>query len=77
MANVMTVKDLRKKTPSDLGKLHVQLEDQLRAKQFEARSGQLKKMHEIKALRRSIAKVQTILAELASQASLAATASKK
>jgi|GEM_PF-6301522 len=63
MANVLTVTDLRKKTSSDLGKLHLQLQDQLRAKQFEARSGQLKKMHEIKALRRSIAKVMTVLAE--------------
>jgi ribosomal protein L29 len=64
MANVMTVADLRKRNPSDLGKLLLQMQEQLRAKQFEARSGQLKKMHEIKVLRRSIAKVQTVWAQL-------------
>ncbi|MFH0830861.1 MAG: 50S ribosomal protein L29 [Parcubacteria group bacterium] len=63
MANVLTVKDLRKKNPGELGKLAVQLREQLRAKQFEVRSGQLKKMHEMQLLRRSIAKVMTVQAE--------------
>ncbi|MFO0704478.1 MAG: 50S ribosomal protein L29 [Candidatus Andersenbacteria bacterium] len=63
MANILTVADLRKRSASDLTKLLSQMHEQLRAKQFEARSGQLKKMHEIKSLRRSIAKVQTILGE--------------
>lgn len=63
MANVLTISDLRKKTPGELGKLVGQLQDQLRSKQFESRSGQLKKVHEVKVLRRSIAKVMTVQAE--------------
>lgn len=61
MTSVLTIADLRKKKPSELGKLSAQLREQLRAKQFEAKTGQLKKMHEIKALRRSIAKVETVI----------------
>lgn len=65
MANVLTISDLRKKKPSELGKLSAQLREQLRAKQFEAKTGQLKKMHEVKVLRRSVAKVETVIAQAA------------
>lgn len=60
MTNILTVSDLRKKTPAQLEALKVQLQEQLRAAQFEVRTGQLKKVHEVQRLRRSVAKVMTI-----------------
>jgi len=64
MTNILTITDLRKKTPADLDALTVQLQEQLRALQFEVRTSQLKKVHQVKVLRRSIAKVLTVKSEL-------------
>ncbi|MDP2587337.1 MAG: 50S ribosomal protein L29 [bacterium] len=64
MTSILTISDLRKKTPADLDALTVQLQEQLRALQFEVRTSQLKKVHQVKVLRRSIAKVLTVKSEL-------------
>lgn len=68
MSNIITVSDLRKKAPRELVKMQQQLQEQLREKQFEVRSAQLQKVHLIKQLKQSIAKVSTVLREQAIKA---------
>jgi len=60
MPKVVTVAELRRKSPADRQSLVAQLRRQLREARFEQRGGSLKKVRTIRELRRSIAKVLTI-----------------
>lgn len=60
MSSVVTVRDLRRKTPRELQKILTQLRDQMRELSFELRIGHVKKVHGARQLRKSIAKVLTI-----------------
>jgi ribosomal protein L29 len=69
MANVLTVNELRKKTPAQRATLLRELQTQLRDLSISQRSGTLRKVHQVKVVRRSIAKVLTVEREAAKTAS--------
>lgn len=62
MSKVVTVAELRRKSPADRQALVAQLRRQLREARFEQRGGSLKKVRSIRVLRHSIAKVLTVQA---------------
>ena len=64
MANVTTVKELRRKSPQELGKMSESLREQLRVLRFEIRAGQQRKVHQARQVPRSIAKVLTTINEM-------------
>jgi ribosomal protein L29 len=64
MANAITVKELRRKSPQELAKMSQDLREQLRVLRFEIRAGQQRKVHQASLVRRSIAKVLTISNEM-------------
>jgi ribosomal protein L29 len=64
MANEITVKELRRKSPQELEKMSQSLREQMRVLRFEIRAGQQRKVHQAELIRRSIAKVLTISNEM-------------
>jgi large subunit ribosomal protein L29 len=64
MANEITVKELRRKSPQELEKMSQDLREQMRVLRFEIRAGQQRKVHQVEQMRRSIAKVLTISNEM-------------
>ncbi|MBI2990506.1 MAG: 50S ribosomal protein L29 [Candidatus Magasanikbacteria bacterium] len=57
----MDIKDIRAKSISDLHKLLVEKRASLRELVFKASEGQLKSMHSISEIKKSIAKILTVL----------------
>jgi ribosomal protein L29 len=64
MVKVLTVTELKRRTPEDLQKLSDDLRQQVRVARFEVRSGQLRRHRQLRALKHSIAKVETVRTEL-------------
>ncbi|MFO0702878.1 MAG: 50S ribosomal protein L29 [Candidatus Andersenbacteria bacterium] len=60
MPKVLSLSDIRRKSPQERTSLVVQLRHQLREARFEQHAGSLTKVRTIRELRRSIAKVLTI-----------------
>lgn len=57
----MDIKELLTKTPAELSKLLVESQERLRELRFKDSNKQLKNIREIRALRRLIARILTIL----------------
>ncbi len=65
MSNVknMDIQDLKNKSISDLHKLLAETRDKLRELRFKASEGQLKTNHQVKAVRKDIARILTLINE--------------
>lgn len=55
--------DIRKKNPSDIGKLLTELETELREFRFGMSGGRTKNVKRARAIRADIARIKTILSE--------------
>lgn len=63
MANLLTLAQLRAKTPAQRTTFLRELKTQLRELRVAQRAGSLRKVHQVARVRRSIAKVLTIQSE--------------
>jgi large subunit ribosomal protein L29 len=59
----MKVKELRKKNPKELKKIEANLREKLRALRFDLGAGKVKNVKEMKAIKKEIAQILTILKE--------------
>lgn len=59
----MKVQDIRKKSPTDLKKLHTELSEELREFRFGMSGGQKKNIRRARTIRKDIARINTILNE--------------
>lgn len=59
----MKIKELKKKSPSQLRKLEANLREKLRGLRFDLQAGKVKNVKEVKATKKEIAQILTILKE--------------
>ncbi|MBU3918769.1 50S ribosomal protein L29 [Patescibacteria group bacterium] len=59
----MKIKELRSKDDKSLGKMEFMLREKLRALRFDLQAGKVKNVKEVKQVRKTIAKILTIMKE--------------
>ena len=63
----MNIRELREKSESDLQKLLAQTREELRALRFRVRAGQFKDVSRIKQVRRTTARILSLLAKVSKE----------